>query len=40
MFEVACQADRTQAQTFQLDIRFVDTYDNAERRTVAILLPQ
>jgi len=37
---VACQADRAQVQTFQLDIRFVDIYDNPERRAVAVLLPQ
>ena len=40
MADVACQADRAQAQTFQLDIRFVDIYDNPERRAVAVLLPQ
>ena len=40
MADVACQADRAQAQTFQLDIRFIDIYDNPERRAVAVLLPQ
>ena len=39
LFDVACQADRAQAQTFQIDIRFVDIYDNSERRAVAVLLP-
>ena len=39
MEDVSCQSDRTQAQTFQLDIRFVDLYDQPEQRAVALLLP-